>query len=77
MRVSKFAASLLVALLTSLVGPLSFAQETTSSLRGLVSDSGGKALSGANITILHTPTGTRSTQTTNAEGVFDARGLRV
>jgi len=46
MRVNKFAASLLVALLTFLVGPLSFAQETTSSLRGVVSDSGGKALSG-------------------------------
>jgi outer membrane receptor protein involved in Fe transport len=77
MRSRKFAACLLVALLTFLAGPVSFAQETTSALRGLISDAGGKPLAGASISILHVPTGTRSTQTTNDGGVFDARGLRV
>jgi len=78
MILRKFATTLLVSLLTFVVVvPTAWAQETTSALRGTVADVSGKPLAGVTITIVHTPTGTRSTQTTNDNGVFDARGLRV
>jgi outer membrane receptor for ferrienterochelin and colicin len=73
----KFALTLLTALLITLLGPVGHAQETTSALRGQIIDSAGKPLSGASILIVHNPTGTRSSQASNSEGVFDARGLRV
>jgi hypothetical protein len=53
------------------------AQVTTSSIRGQVFDTTGQAVSGATVTILHTPSGTRSSAFTNANGVFSARNLRV
>lgn len=77
MLLRKLATTLMVSLLTVLVIPTAMAQETTSALRGTVADVSGKPLSGVTITIVHTPTGTRTTQTTNENGVFDARGLRV
>lgn len=77
MLLRKLATTLMVSLLTFLVIPTAMAQETTSALRGTVADVSGKPLSGATISIVHNPTGTRSTQTTNENGVFDARGLRV
>jgi outer membrane receptor protein involved in Fe transport len=77
MLLRKIAAALAVGLLTFSAGPVAVAQETTSALRGQVTDNAGNALSGATVTIVHTPTGTRSVQTTNEAGVYDARGLRV
>lgn len=53
------------------------AQVTTSSMRGQVFDSNGQAISGATVTVLHTPSGTRSSAFTNENGVFSARNLRV
>ena len=53
------------------------AQVTTSSMRGTVTDGSGTAISGATVTIRHTPSGTISTATTNADGVFSIRALRV
>jgi outer membrane receptor for ferrienterochelin and colicin len=53
-----------------------FAQETTSSLRGSVT-ANGVPVSGAAVTVVHTPSGTRSTTVSGQGGVFDARGLRV
>lgn len=53
-----------------------YAQETTSALRGTVTGDGAP-LAGATVTILHTPSGTRSTTITDASGAYDARGLRV
>jgi hypothetical protein len=53
------------------------AQSTTSSIRGNVSYDVGTTVSGATVTITHVPSGTVSTATTNAGGVFSARGLRV
>jgi hypothetical protein len=52
------------------------AQETTSAIRGFVSDNGA-AIAGATVTITHKPTGTTATTLTGADGVFLARGLRV
>jgi hypothetical protein len=53
-----------------------WAQETTSSIRGLVT-SGDAPVSGAEITVTHLPSGTTSTTTTGADGSFSASGLRV
>ncbi|MEO1324919.1 MAG: TonB-dependent receptor, partial [Pseudomonadota bacterium] len=53
------------------------AQVTTSSIRGNVTSDTGAAVPGATVTITHTPSGTASTATTNANGLFSARGLRV
>ncbi len=52
------------------------AQETTSSVRGTVeSDTG--PVANATVTIVHEPSGTTSTSTTDAAGNFGASGLRV
>lgn len=77
MLLRKIAAALAVGLLTLGSGQMAVAQETTSALRGQVTDNAGNAVPGATVTIVHTPTGTRSVQTTNETGVYDARGLRV
>src|SRR4051812_20020397 len=53
-----------------------YAQETSGGLHGTVTNAGVPAANTA-ITILHVPSGTRQTTSTNSEGVFDARGLRV
>jgi outer membrane receptor protein involved in Fe transport len=62
---------------TLLAGNLALAQETTSALRGAVTDESGNPLADVNVSIVHVPTGTRSSAVTNSQGVFDARGLRV
>lgn len=54
-----------------------YAQETSSQLRGSIVDASGNAISGARISIIHTPSGTVSTATTNDSGAFFASGLRV
>jgi len=54
-----------------------YAQETSGSIRGRVTDEAGAPLSGATITVRHEPTGTTANSVTNADGSFYARGLRV
>jgi hypothetical protein len=61
---------------TVLVLP-ALAQETTSAIRGTVVSASGSVVDGASVTIIHEPSGSASTQTTNEEGVFLARNLRV
>jgi len=51
------------------------AQETTSAIRGIVTD-GGMAIADADITIVHVPSGTTATSRTDASGTFAATGLR-
>jgi hypothetical protein len=53
-----------------------FAQETTSQILGTVSD-GSTGLSGATVTALHTPTGTKYTTTTRKDGRFNLPNVRV
>jgi hypothetical protein len=53
------------------------AQVTTSAIRGTVATDTGAAVSGANVTVTHVPSGTVSTTTTSAAGTFSTRGLRV
>jgi hypothetical protein len=54
-----------------------YAQETTGTIRGTVTDNAGAAVPNATVTITHLPSGTRSTSTTGADGNFIATGLRV
>jgi hypothetical protein len=62
---------------TTFVATPAFAQETSSSLRGEVVDQSGAPIPGATVTVTHTPSGTTSTQTTDASGGFNASGLRL
>lgn len=63
--------------LTMMTAVTAQAQQTTSSIRGAITTNSGSPVSGATIVITHTPSGTTSTATTNASGVFSARSLRV
>jgi len=54
-----------------------YAQETTAAVRGAVTGEGGAPVAGAAVTIVHTPSGTRSTTVSGENGTYDARGLRV
>lgn len=54
-----------------------FAQSTSAALSGRVTDPSGAPLAGATVEIVHVPSGTRRTVTTDAQGRFSASGLRV
>ena len=62
---------------TLLVASPVFAQDTSSSISGRVLDASGQPISGATVQIVHAPTGTTKTTTTDASGRYAAQGLRV
>ncbi len=72
-RLSKLAVGLAIALAAA----PAFAQNTSSVVGGRVSDVAGQPVSGAEVSILHTESGTVSKVTTDASGRYVARGLRV
>ena len=53
------------------------AQETSSGISGTVVSASGQSVSGATITLFDTRTGSVKTLTSNSDGVFNTRGLRV
>ncbi|MGX6648777.1 TonB-dependent receptor [Maricaulaceae bacterium MS644] len=53
------------------------AQQTSASVRGSITDGSGAALDGASVTLIHTPTASVSTATTNQGGTFSQSNLRV
>ena len=65
---------LLVAVLFSAT---SFAQSTTASLNGFVTDANGKPLVGATVVATHVPTETVYGTVTDANGAYRLQGLRV
>ena len=71
------AASIVSLAATTTIATPVFAQETTSSVRGTVTDASGAAIPGATVTVTHVPSGTTSTQTTDADGGFNAAALRL
>jgi hypothetical protein len=65
------------AALAALIAPAAVqAQETTSTIRGVVTN-GGSPVAGATVSALHVPSGTRTSTTTDAAGAFTLPGLRV
>ena len=70
------AASAAALSLATVMAAPAYAQETTSSVRGSVTGDGAP-LAGAEVRIIHTPSGTVATATTDAEGSFSAIGLRL
>ena len=72
-RVKRLAGALAVLLATAPV----YAQNTSANLAGRITSTDGAPLVGAQVTIVHTPSGTTSRATTDAEGRYSARGLRV
>ena len=54
-----------------------FAQNTTSAVGGRIVGSDSQPVAGAQVTIVHAPSGTVSNATTGADGRYSARGLRV
>ncbi len=68
---------LFLSLCVSLIGVVSFAQVTTSNIKGLVVDDQGQPLPGANVVAIHTPTGTNYGSATNFDGRFNLLNLRV
>jgi outer membrane receptor for ferrienterochelin and colicin len=73
-RLSKLSLGLALALAT--VTP-AFAQQTSAALGGVVTTEQGQPIAGAEVIIVHTPSGTTSRATTDASGRYNARGLRV
>ncbi|HJU39169.1 MAG TPA: TonB-dependent receptor [Tahibacter sp.] len=55
----------------------SFAQNTSAAMSGRVTDASGKPVAGATVDIIHVPSNTTKQVTTDAEGRFNVRGLRV
>jgi hypothetical protein len=53
-----------------------FAQELTSDITGVVTNSAGAPVSGANVTVTYTPTDRSITRTTSANGRYNAGGLK-
>ena len=56
---------------------LSFSQVTTSSIKGVISDEASAGLPGANVVVVHTPTGTTYGAATDIDGRFNLVNLRV
>lgn len=73
-KLKKLASAAIFLLISSLAFPLvappAMAQATTGSLQGVVTDSTGGVIDGANITARHTATGVETKTTSNAEGLY-------
>lgn len=73
LRLSKISLGLIVALAAA----PAFAQTTSAALGGRVTGVDSQPVAGAQVTIVHTPSGTVSNAITDAGGRYAARGLRV
>jgi len=73
LRLSRLTLGLAVALAAA----PAFAQQTSSALSGVIMGEDGRPVAGADVLISHTPSGTISRATTDENGRYVARGLRV
>ena len=73
----KIAGGVALSAMAAAMVPPAFAQVTTSSIRGTITDEAGAPVSGASVVVTHVPSGTTATAVTNASGTFSTRGLRV
>lgn len=71
--------SLLSAAISVAIGMsnIAYAQETSSSMRGVITGPQGNPAANTKVILIHQPTGTVSEFITNEEGLFSAKGLRV
>ena len=65
------------ALAAALIAGPAAAQNTTSSIRAIVTDQSGAAISGLPVRVTHLPTGRTRTSNTNSSGVATTRGLAI
>ncbi len=72
-RLTRLSIGLAMALATA----PAFAQNTSAAIGGRITSTEQQSVAGAQLTIVHTPSGTVSRATTDAEGRYTARGLRV
>lgn len=72
-----FSLSALGAAVAIVAAAPAMAQNTTAAINGRISAIDGKPVSGATVTIVHRESGSTNTLTTDAEGRYAARGLRV
>ena len=73
LRLSKLS----LGLFTALAAASAFAQSTSAGVGGMVTGADGQPVAGAEVTITHVESGTVSRATTDANGRYNARGLRV
>ncbi|MEI9904365.1 MAG: TonB-dependent receptor [Asticcacaulis sp.] len=66
-----------VAIIAATAPAAVYAQQTTASIRGVVTDAGGKPVAGAVVTATHQPSGTRQETRTDASGNYELTGLKV
>jgi hypothetical protein len=69
--------NLLLLAIFLLAGPILFAQVTTSSISGTISDAKGNPLIGATVTAIHQPSETKYTAISKSGGVVNLLGLRA
>jgi hypothetical protein len=71
------ASALAIAVAGSAYAPSVMAQETSGQMNGFVFDASGAPAAGIPVTVKHLPSGTTVNVSTNAQGRFIARGLRL
>ncbi|MEO6869837.1 MAG: carboxypeptidase regulatory-like domain-containing protein, partial [Ginsengibacter sp.] len=68
---------ILFAILLFMVSAITFAQETTSEIQGIITDEDNSPLAGATIMAIHIPTGTKYSTTSRKEGRYNLPNLKV
>jgi hypothetical protein len=74
---SNFSRTVLSAAVAIVIAAPALAQNTTAAIGGQITGSDGKPAAGASVSIVHAESGSANKLTTDAEGRYSARGLRV